>query len=97
MFTSTAAFRRQDLCRKVKLFLCGKPPDHEIVSLTATVRIKGILDWNLAAICITRSSLKVRCFSLHKQNILKVLLVARATKKSGFIAREDMICDITRF
>ena len=32
VFTSTAAFRLQELSREVELFLCGRPRDHEIVS-----------------------------------------------------------------
>ena len=37
MFTSTATFRLQD-CRKVQLFPCGRPRDHEIASITARGR-----------------------------------------------------------
>ena len=31
VITSTAAFWLQDLCRKVQVFLCGRPGDHQIV------------------------------------------------------------------
>ena len=97
VFTSIAAFRHQDLRRKVQLFLCGRPRDHEILSITARVRSDEILNWNLAAIRIISFSIKVRCPWLYKQNVLKVLLVAREKKKSGFITCEDMTRDITRF
>ena len=56
VFTSTAAFRLQDLCGKVQLFLCGRPRDHEILSITARVRCDGILYWNLAAIRVFSKS-----------------------------------------
>ena len=59
VFTSTASFRLQDLCRKVQLSLCGRPRDHEIVSATARVQSDGILYWNLAAIRLTGFSIKV--------------------------------------
>ena len=39
----------------------------------------------------------MRCPWLYNQNVLKVLLVAREKKKSGFITCEDMTRDITRF
>ena len=61
MFTSIATFRLQDLRRKVQLFLCGRPRDHEILSITARVRSDEILNWNLAAIRIIAFSIKVRC------------------------------------
>ena len=61
MFTSIATFRIQDLRRKVQLFLCRRPRDHEIVSMTARVRSDGMLNWNLAAIRIIGFSIKVRC------------------------------------
>ena len=56
VFTSTAAFRLQDLCGKVQLFLCGRPRYHEILSITARVRCDGILYWNLAAIRVFSKS-----------------------------------------
>ena len=52
VFTSTAAFRLQDLCREVQLFLFGLPGDHDIVSITTRGRNNGSLFWNLAAIRI---------------------------------------------
>ena len=63
MLTLTAAFRLQDLCREVhrQLFLCGRPGDREIVSITEKVRKNGSLYWNLAAIRIIGLSIKVRC------------------------------------
>ena len=61
VFTSIATFRLQDLRRKVQLLLCGRPRDHEIVSITARVRSDGILNQNLAAIRIIAFSTKVRC------------------------------------
>ena len=61
MFTSIATFRLQDLRSKVQLFLCGRPRDHEILSITARVRSDEILNWNLAAIRIISFSIKVRC------------------------------------
>ena len=65
MFTSTAAFRLKDLSREVhrQLFLCGRPRDREIVSITEKVRNNGSLYWNLAAIRIIGLSIKVRCSS----------------------------------
>ena len=57
-----------------------EPEDHEIVSITARVRSVGILYWNLAAVPIIGFYIKVRYPWLYKQNILKVLLVARETK-----------------
>ena len=47
MFTLTAAFRLQDLCREVQLFLCGRLRDHEIVSIAARVRNNENLKLNL--------------------------------------------------
>ena len=35
IFTLTAAFQLQDLCREVQLFTCGRPRDHGIVTKTA--------------------------------------------------------------
>ena len=61
VFTSTATFWLQDICRKVQLFLCGRPRENEIVSVTARVRSDGILNWNLAAIRIFGLSFKVSC------------------------------------
>ena len=61
VFTSTAAFRLQDLYRKVQLFLCGRPRENEIVSVTARVRSDVILNWNLAAIRIFGLSFKSSC------------------------------------
>ena len=61
VFTSTAAFQLQDLYRKVQLFLCGRPRENEIVSVTARVRSDVILNWNLAAIRIFGLCFKVSC------------------------------------
>ena len=53
MFTLTVAFRLQDLCREVQLFLCGRPWEHEIVSIAARARCFGnCLNLNLPAIRI---------------------------------------------
>ena len=62
MFTSIAAFRLQGLCREVhrQLFLCGRPRDRQIVSITEKVRNNGSLDWNLASIRIIGLSIKVK-------------------------------------
>ena len=43
VFTSTATFWLQDICRKVQLFLCGQPRE-KIVSVTARVRSDMILN-----------------------------------------------------
>ena len=61
VFTSTATFWLQDICGKVQIFLCGRPRENEIVSVTARVRSDGILNWNLAAIRIFGLSFKVSC------------------------------------
>ena len=61
MFTSTATLWLQDLWREVQPFPCGRPRDHEIVSITARVRNNWSLYWNLAAIRIIELSIKVRC------------------------------------
>ena len=99
MFTSTAAFRLQDLCRKVRQFLCGRPRDNEIVSITARVRNDGSLNWNLAAIYIIGLFIKVRCLSgerwLDKQDFLKALLVAGARRNP--VSLPDMTRDTTTF
>ena len=54
-----------------------------IVSITARVRSNGNLYWNLATVPIIGFSEKVSL--TVKKTILKVLLVAWETKKSGII------------
>ena len=55
------------------------------MSITARVRSNGNLYWNLAAVPINGFSEKVSLTA--KKTILKVLLVAWETKKSGIINR----------
>ena len=57
MFTSTAAFRLQDLLGKYNFFHADDLETMiEILSITARVRCDGILFWNLAAIWVFSKS-----------------------------------------